>query len=275
MRIDTRWQLNDGTMIPVLGFGTFQAKGDEAYQSTRDALDVGYRHIDTAAIYGNEEQVGRAIRDSGIDRSDIFVTTKVWNDFHGYEPAIDAAEQSLRDLSLDYVDLLLVHWPLGGKLPETWAAMETLKDRGLTRSIGVSNYLPEHLDETVASGSVRPSVNQIELSPFLLGLQEHVMDRCRDLGIALEAYSPLTRGKKLDDPRLVEIAAKYDKTPAQVLIRWNIQMTHIVLPKSTRRERIEENADVFDFEIHEGDMLALSRLDEDFVAGWNPFLKPE
>ncbi len=262
--------LNDGNAIPILGLGVYQANGREAYDAVRHALDVGYRHVDTAAMYGNEEQVGEAVRDSGLPREEVFVTTKVWNDDHGYERAIRACEVSLRRLALDHIDLYLVHWPVPGLRLDTWRALVDLRARGLVRSIGVSNYMVDHLDELAGASDVVPAVNQFELTPYNFQARRDVIARCVDDGIAVEGYSPVTRGRRLGDPSLRAIADAYDRTPAQVLIRWHVQHGFVVIPKSTNPGRIEENADVFDWELSEEDLARLDGFDEDLAVSWDP-----
>jgi diketogulonate reductase-like aldo/keto reductase len=255
--------------IPVLGLGVYQASsGTETYTAVRDALAAGYRHIDTAKIYGNERDVGKAIADSGIARADIFVTTKLWNSDHGYDKALAAFDKSLERLGLAYLDLYLVHWPVEGARLDSWRALEKLLADGRTRAIGVSNYMPQHLTELLAASKVAPAVNQVEFSPFLY--QKELLALCVKHGILLEAYSPLTRGEKLRDKRLVTIAGRYSKTTAQLLIRWALQHDLVVIPKSTRKERIVENASVFDFEISASDMKALDAMNEDLHTGWDP-----
>ena len=261
--------LNNGVKIPILGLGVYQAeKGGETVQAVRTALDVGYRHIDTARIYENEGDVGRAVRESGLPREEVFVTTKLWNDDHGYDSTIEAFDESRRRLGFDYIDLYLIHWPVEGLRLESWRAMERLLERGLCRAIGVSNYTVKHLQELLAASSVIPAVNQIELSPFLY--QRDLIEFCHNSGIRVEAYSPLTQGKKLDHPTLVAVARKYGKTPAQILIRWAIEHRLVVIPKSVHRSRIVENADVFDFSIEPDDLATLDGLDEGFRTCWDP-----
>ncbi len=261
--------LNNGVKIPVLGLGTYQTKsGDEAYNAVRFALDYGYRHIDTAALYANEEDVGKAVRESGVNREEIFVTTKVWNSDHGFEKATKAFYTSLKKLKLEYVDLYLIHWPVTKLRLHTWDALTKLYEKGLIRSIGVSNYTIKHLEELLSYGGVTPVVNQVEFSLYLY--QKELLDFCTQKNIFIEAYTPLIRGKKFDEPKLLAIADKYGKTPAQILIRWALQVGTIVLPKSSRKEKITENANVFDFEISSEDMIHLSTFNEDFRVAWNP-----
>jgi len=256
-------RMNIGVEIPRFGLGTFQSKkGEETYNAVRWALEIGYRHIDTAAVYGNEEDVGRAIADSGIPREDIFIVTKVWNDDQGYENTFRALEASLRRLKTDYVDLYLVHWPVKGLRHETWKAMVEIYKQGKARSVGVSNYTIRHLEELLPNTELVPAANQIEFSPFLY--RKALLDYCVAHGIVVEAYSPLARARKLEDPRLVAMAQKYGKTPAQIALRWAIQHDLVVIPKSVRRERILENASIFDFELSPEDMAEMDTWNEDY-----------
>ena len=260
--------MNNGLEIPVLGLGTYLAVGNQAYDAVMFALEYGYRHIDTAAFYGNEAEVGRAVRDSGINREDIFITTKLWNSDQGYDNALRAFERSLNNFGLDYIDLYLIHWPLTGKRKDSWKALEKIHDDKTARSIGVSNYTIRHLEELKSYANIMPVVNQVEFSPFLY--QKELQEYCENEGIYIEAYTPLTRGKRFGDPALVKIAKKYSKTPAQILIRWALQVHTIVLPKSANQDRIKENADIFDFNIADEDMMILNNLNEDYRITWDP-----
>jgi diketogulonate reductase-like aldo/keto reductase len=272
--LGTRVKLNNGVEMPVLGLGTWQnPAGESAYQAVRDALEVGYRLIDTAAAYGNEESVGKAVRDSGVPREDVFVTTKLWNDRHGYDECLAACHESLGRLGLAYVDLYLIHWPIGGRRKETWEAMVQLMNDGKCRAIGVSNFTARHLDEIRSSSRVVPTVNQVEFTPFLY--QKELLAYCRSNRIQVEAYSPLTRGRNLKDEQIVSIAKKYGKSSAQVLLRWGIQHGLVVIPKSTHRERIEENARIFDFGLSDKDMRRLDNLDRSMrTTAWDPTTVP-
>jgi methylglyoxal/glyoxal reductase len=262
-------RLNNGVEIPRLGLGVFRApRGEETHQAVSLALAQGYRHIDTARIYGNERDVGAAVRDSGIPRGEIFVTTKLWNDDQGYETTLRACERSLKELGLEYVDLYLMHWPVPGKRLDSWRAMEKLLAEGKCRAIGVSNFQERHLEELLGQAKVVPAVNQVEFSPFLY--QAQLLRSCEERGIAVEAYSPLTKGQRLGHPMLGRVARHHSKTPAQVLIRWGLQHGLIVIPKSTREERIRENADVFGFELSAAEMHALDSLNEDLRTSWDP-----
>lgn len=267
--------LNNGYEIPVLGLGVWQIpEGEKTISAVNYALEANYRHIDTATIYGNEQSVGRAIKESGIPREEIFVTTKLWNSDQGYESTLDACQFSLDKLGLDYIDLYLMHWPVQGLRLESWKAMEVLLLEDKCKAIGVSNFMGHHLDELLENSQVVPAVNQIELSPYNFKSRLEVIDFCNKAKIALEAYSPLTRGRKLNDSKLVKIARRYDKSPAQILIRWALDHNFIVVPKSSHKERIIENANVFDFNIKEEDLAILDSLDENLVTGWNPTTAP-
>lgn len=273
LSLDSRYRLNDGHEIPVLGLGMWDlGRGRSAIRAVQEAMDVGYRLFDTAKAYGNERELGDAIRSNGVPRDGIFVTTKLWNDDHGYEPALRAFDRSLAQLGTGHVDLYLIHWPASGRRSETWKALERIHEDGRARSIGVSNYTIRHLEELLAESSVVPSVDQVEFNPFLY--QADLLDFCRRHGIVVEAYSPLTRGRRLRDPRLVEMGAKHGRTPAQILIRWALQHGLVVIPKSSRRKRQEENARVFDFALSPADMAALDGLNEDLHMGWNPATFP-
>lgn len=266
-------KLNNDIKIPMFGLGTYlNDNGRQAIDSILYALEIGYQHIDTAAMYENEMEVGKAVRKSGIPREEIFVTTKLWNSDHGYDNTIKAFQRSLERLGLDYVDLYLIHWPVENLRLESWRALERLYSDGLCKAIGVSNYMERHVDEILNNFSIVPAVNQVEFSPFLY-LKE-LQNYCESKGIALESYSPLTKGYRLNEPRLIEIARRYDKSTSQILIRWCLQKGMIVIPKSSRNEHIKENADIFDFEISEADMLALDNLNENYRSTWDPTTVP-
>ena len=269
LTIESRITLSDGAKIPVLGLGVWQAgAGKETRKAVSAALESGYRLIDTAKLYGNERDVGAAVRESGIPRDDIFVTTKLWNSDQGFESALRAFEGSRRELGLEYVDLYLVHWPVPQLRNESWKALVKIREQGLARSIGVSNYTIPHLEELLRATPVPPSVNQVEFHPFLF--QRELLEYGQKHHIQLESYSPLTRGRRLKHSLIKEIAAKYGRTPAQILIRWGLQHGLVVIPKSVRPERIQENADVFGFEIKSPDMARLDALDERSHLAWNP-----
>ncbi|CAG8567777.1 15132_t:CDS:2 [Cetraspora pellucida] len=268
LKMDSTITLNDGNKIPMIGLGLFKApSGKTTQQAILWALEARYRHFDTAAIYGNEEDVGIAIANSGIPREEIFVTTKVWNTDQGYESTLKAAEKSLEKLQIDYIDLLILHSPLPGpkKRAESYKALQELVKRKLVKSIGVSNYGVKHLKELLDSNpEIKPTLNQIEIHPWLT--RSDIVSFCNEHNIIVEAYSPLTRGQKLNDPTLVRIAKEYGKTPAQILVRWGLQHNFVTLPKSVNKERIIENANVYDFEIKKEDMETLDSLDEYLVV---------
>ncbi|WP_326953017.1 aldo/keto reductase [Amycolatopsis sp. NBC_01286] len=263
-------ELNNGVRIPQFGFGVFQIPADDTANTVRTALDAGYRHIDTAQMYRNEAGVGAAIAESGLAREDVFVTTKLANDAQGYDNAITALEGSLRRLGLDHVDLYLIHWPLPktGKYVKTWQGFEDILRAGKARAIGVSNFQPEHLDRLAEETGTVPAVNQIELHPALQ--QAELREYHRAHGIATEAWSPLARAEVLEDPVLTGLAEKYDRTAAQVVLRWHIQLGNIVFPKSSTPERIRQNIDVFGFELGEEDMAAIGGLDDGRRTGPDP-----
>ncbi|MDB4980998.1 MAG: oxidoreductase of aldo/keto reductase family, subgroup 1 [Myxococcales bacterium] len=262
-------RLNTGAEIPQVGLGVWQSpRGAGTRDAVLAALRFGYRHIDTARIYGNEADVGAAVRDSGIPRREIFVTTKLWNDDQGYDSALRAFDASLARLGLDDVDLYLIHWPVAGKRRDSWRALERLFEEKRARAIGVSNFLEPHLRELLADAKHVPAVNQIELTPFLQRRETRAL--CAKHGIVVEAYSPLTRGRRLDEPALVRVAARVGRTPAQVLLRWGVQHGHVILPKSTRPARIAENGELFDFVLDVPAMAALDALEENLTTGWNP-----
>lgn len=264
-----RLALASGAQIPQVGLGVYDAPpGATTRDAVVAALELGYRHIDTARIYGNEADVGAALKAAGVPRDQIFVTTKLWNDDHGYEEALRALDASLGRLGLSYVDLYLIHWPVPGKRRDSWRALERAFHDGRARAIGVSNYMVQHLRELLGEAKVAPHVNQIELSPFLQRRETCAM--CREHGIVVEAYSPLTRGRRLDHPTVTGVARAVGRTPAQVLLRWGIQHGYVVLPKSVQRGRIAENAAVFDFKLDAAAMAQLDGLEEGFMANWDP-----
>ena len=262
--------LNNGVEIPQLGFGVFQIDPDETKDATLAALEVGYRHIDTAEMYRNEKEVGEAVRASGIDRDDIFVTSKLSNSYHAYDAALGAFDQSLKDLDIGYLDLFLVHWPLPGvgDFVETWTAMEKMYESGRMKAIGVSNFQPHHLRRIMGETTVTPAVNQVEIHPYLANEEVRAFDA--EHGIATEAWSPIAQGKVLKDPTIVRIAENLGKSPAQVTLRWHIQRGDIVFPKSVTRSRVEENFDLFDFELSETDIADITGLDRNERTGADP-----
>lgn len=260
--------LQNGVKMPQLGLGVWRAKdGEEVERAVQSALENGYRSIDTAAIYKNEDGVGRALARSGVPREDLFITTKVWNSDQGYDSTLAAFEESRKKLGLDYIDLYLIHWPVAGKYKETWKALETLYRDGKVRAIGVSNFQVHHLKDLIADSSITPMVNQVEFHPLLT--QEDVRAYCREHNIQLEAWSPLMQGN-LDHPVLTELAAAYGKSPAQIILRWDLQHGIVTIPKSVTPSRIAENADVFDFELKADDMAKLDALNENRRFGPDP-----
>lgn len=263
-------RLNDGAIIPQVGFGVFLIPSEDTAQAVRTALETGYRHIDTAQMYGNEKGVGRGIKDSGLPRGDVFVTTKLTNRGHGYDSAMRELDASLQRLGFDYVDLYLIHWPLPHKdrYVETWKAFEKLAADGRARSVGVSNFHRAHLDQLAAETGTVPAVNQIELHPKLQ--QPGLRHYHREHGIATEAWSPLAQGVVLENETIRSLAEKYRKTPAQVILRWHIQLGNIVIPKSATPSRMRENIEVFDFELDDEDMDRLALLDTGTRVGPDP-----
>ncbi|MDT7664196.1 MAG: 2,5-diketo-D-gluconate reductase [Pseudonocardiales bacterium] len=259
-----------GTEIPQFGFGVFQIPPAETADAVREAFAAGYRHIDTAQMYGNEEGVGEAIKDSDLSRGEVFVTTKLNNDAHGYNSAISALDESLKKLRLDYVDLYLIHWPLPhqDRYVETWKGFEKLLADGRARSIGVSNFQPAHLDRLAKETDTVPAVNQIELHPLLT--QTELRKYHAEHGIATEAWSPIAQGEVLGEQTITSLADKYGKSPAQVVLRWHLQVGNIVFPKSVNPDRMRENIDVFDFELADDDVDAIEAMDAGHRTGPDP-----
>ena len=262
--------LNNGVEIPQLGFGVFKVKPTETVSAVSTALRVGYRHIDTAEMYGNEKEVGLAITASGLDRDDVFVTSKLNNNHHPYSDALAAFDRTLSDLGLEYVDLFLIHWPLPavGDFVETWRALESVYRDDRARAIGVSNFHADHLRRLLDETELVPAVNQIEAHPYLT--QEPLRAFNASHGIKTEAWSPLARGRVLDDPTIKDVVDRTGRTAAQVVLRWHIQLGNIVFPKSVRLDRIEENFNIFDFELSGEDMAAISKLDRGERTGPDP-----
>jgi len=251
-------RLNNGVEVPALGLGTYKLVGEAAYAPVRAALGCGYRHIDTASFYENEEAVGRAVRESGVPREEVFITSKVWNTEQGFEETLNAFDRTLQRLGMDHLDLYLVHWPVPGKRLETYRALERLYEEGRVRAIGVSNFTVRHLEELYGACQVMPAVNQVEMSPFLY--QKELLEHCRGRNVLVTAFSPLARGQALGDPVLAEVAARHRRSPAQVMIRWCLQKGMAVIPRSADPTHIKENADVFDFSLAEEDMARLDLL---------------
>ena len=266
--INSTFKLKNGIDIPVLGLGTYKAHGDELISAILDALKMGYRSIDTASFYENEEEVGEAIKASDVERKDIFVTTKVWNDEQGYDETLKAFDRSVGRLGLDYIDMYLIHWPVAGKFKQTWRALESLYEQGAVRAIGVCNFLEHQLQNLMSSANVPPMVDQIEHHPELV--QPSLREFLKDNHIQQEAWSPIMRGGVIEIPQIVEISKKYHKTPAQVVLRWDIQNGVVTIPKSVHRDRIKENSEIFDFELTEAEMKMIDDLDKDKRTGPDP-----
>jgi len=261
--------LNNGVQMPWLGFGVFQIPpGETTYNSVRTALQAGYRAVDTAAVYGNEADVGRAIRDSGLDRQQLFLTTKVWITDHGYDNTLRAFETSKGKIGLETIDLYLIHWPARAEFTETWRAMERLLQEGQVRAIGVSNFLKHHLQTLIEKSEVVPAVNQVEFHPF--NVQPALLEFCGEHDIRVEAWSPLIRARYFDHPVIADIAAAHRCSPAQVMIRWDLQHEVITIPRSTQEAHIRQNAEVFDFQLSAEEMSRLDALDEGMRIGPDP-----
>jgi len=261
--------LHNGGRMPWLGLGVlYLSEGGPVENAVRWALDCGYRHLDTASIYGNESGVGRAIKQSGVSREEIFVTSKVWNRDQGYEQTLAAFEASLERLDMDYVDLYLVHWPVTGLYKETWRALETIYESGRARAIGVSNFLVHHLQDLLSSARIVPMVNQVEFHPYLQ--QPDLQAFCRQRHIQLEAWRPLMKGKVLEIPEIIALAEKYGKNPVQMTLRWMIQRGVVTIPKSANKARICSNADIFDFDIADEDLAGIDSLDRHERLGNDP-----
>jgi diketogulonate reductase-like aldo/keto reductase len=268
LTINSTAELLNGIEMPRLGLGVWRAKdGQETESAVAAALKAGYRSIDTASMYENEQGVGRAVRASGIPREQVFITTKVWNNEQGYDSTLKAFRNSLDRLGMDYADLYLVHWPVVGKYKETYRALEELYDQGLVRAIGVSNFNIHHLEDLMGSCRIKPMVNQVEMHP--LHTQKKLFAFCRKEGIQLESWRPLMQGR-LDLPLIEELAAKYGKTPAQIVLRWHLQLGAVTIPKSTQEGRIRENAGLFDFELEPEDMNRIDALNQNQRFGADP-----
>ena len=262
-------ELNNKVKMPYFGLGVFLMKdGQEVIDAVMHALEAGYIHIDTAALYNNEIGVGEAIRNSSVHRKDIFVTSKVWNSDQGYDSTLKAFDKSLEKLGFDYLDLYLVHWPVKGKYKSTWKAIEELYKQGRVKSIGVSNFLQHHLEDLIDSAEIIPMVNQVEFHPYLV--QQDLIDFCVKYKIQFEAWSPLMQGKMLSDKLINKLALKYEKTAAQIILRWNLQKGVVTIPKSSKQERIISNSQIFDFKISLDDMKLIDGLDKSERIGADP-----
>lgn len=265
--------IRGGVRLPTIGLGVFRLPSGPATRGlVKDALAMGYRHVDTARVYGNESDVADGVRDSGVPREQVFVTTKLWNDDHGYDAALRAFDAALRRMRFDYIDLFLLHWPVPGKRKDSWRALERLRAEGRARAIGVSNYMEHHLEELLAHADEPPSVNQIEASPFLQ--QRGVRALCERHGIAVEAYSPLTKGARLSHPEVERVARSVHATPAQVLLRWGLQRGLVVLPKASHPMRLAENLASHGARLGDEAMRSLDALEEGLVTGWDPRRAP-
>ncbi|WP_423409518.1 aldo/keto reductase [Heyndrickxia sp. MSNUG] len=261
--------LHNGVKMPWFGLGVFKVKeGSEVVDSVKAAIKNGYKSIDTAAVYQNEEGVGQALKEAGVPREELFVTTKVWNADQGYESTLKAFETSMEKLGLEYLDLYLIHWPVEGKYKDTWKALEKLYKDGRVRAIGVSNFHVHHLKDLMADAQIKPMVNQVEYHPHLA--QTELLEFCKAEGIQMEAWSPLKQGELLSEPTIVEIAESHGKSPAQVILRWDLQNGVVTIPKSIKEHRIVENADVFNFELSSEDMDRLNSLNKDERVGPDP-----
>ncbi|WP_426333966.1 aldo/keto reductase [Paenibacillus silvae] len=261
--------LNNGVKMPWLGFGVFKVKdGDEVVNAVRTAIEAGYRSIDTAKVYNNEAGVAQGIREAGVAREDLFITTKVWNSDQGYETTLAAFEDSMKRLELDYLDLYLIHWPVKGKYKDTWRALEKLYKEGRVRAIGVSNFQIHHLEDLMTDATVKPAVNQVELHPLLT--QTELREYCKKHEIQIEAWSPLGQGHLMEHALLQDIAAKYGKSPAQVILRWDLQNGIVAIPKSVTPERIRANTELYDFELTAEDIEQINSLNENKRFGADP-----
>ncbi|WP_031426146.1 aldo/keto reductase [Flavimarina sp. Hel_I_48] len=267
--IQGTWELSNGVKMPYVGLGVWQSdQGEEVMNAVKWALKAGYRHIDTAAAYKNEEGVGKAIKESGVNREDIFVTSKLWNDDQGYEETLKAFETTMEKLQLDVLDLYLIHWPVEGKYKDTWRAMEKLYNDGRIRAIGVSNFLKPQLEDLLKDAKVKPMVNQLEFHPWLV--QQELQDFCEKNNIQYEGWSPLMQGKLFSEDIVNDIAEKYDKSPAQIVLRWDLQHGVITIPKSVNEKHIKSNIEIFDFELSDEDMKTIDALDKSERLGPDP-----
>ena len=269
MNLSSRVKLNNGVEVPYLGLGVFKVEeGEETYNAVKWAIEAGYRYVDTAAVYGNEVSVGKAIKDSGIARKDIFVTTKLWNEDMRQNNQLKAIDESLKKLGLDYVDLYLIHWPVKGKYVESWKKMEQIYKSGKARAVGISNFNIHHIKDILEVSDLVPAVNQCECSPELT--QVELADYCKQKGIQFQPWSPLGQGNTLKDPKIAAIAKKYGKSPAQIILRWDLQRGFINIPKSSNKSRIVENSKIFDFELKDADFKELFTLNKNKRYGPDP-----
>ncbi|HSH18467.1 MAG TPA: aldo/keto reductase [Candidatus Saccharimonadales bacterium] len=261
--MEDSFTLGNGVRMPAIGFGTWEISPDDtAETAVRTALEMGYRHIDTAKIYGNEQGIGRAVRASGVPREEIFITTKLWNSDHAYDDAMQSIDGSLERLGLEYVDLYLIHWPQSDARDEAWKALTEIYESGKAKSIGVSNYTVRHLEELLGQSDVVPMVNQVEFHPFIYEQQKDLVDYCKDKNILIEAYSPLSRHSKTSHPEIEQIAEQAGKTPSQVILRWCLQHGTVPLPRSQNPDHIKENLEIFDFELDDQAMETLNSLSD-------------
>ncbi|MFW5713139.1 MAG: aldo/keto reductase [Brevefilum sp.] len=275
MNIQTQYRLNDNTALPIMGFGTNALKGDSGIQAIKTALDAGYRLIDTAQSYGNEAEVGRAIAESDLLRNEIFVTTKITDENQGYQKTMDSTKASLEKMQMDYIDLLLVHWPNVENFDqsiETFKALIELREQGKVNTIGVSNYTPKLIQDTIDATNIVPSVNQVEFHPFLF--QKELLEYCNEREIRIESYCPIARAEKTEAPVLQRLAEKYKKTPIQVILRWHIEHGLIPIPRSADPDHIKANTEIFDFSLTAEEIEAMNQLDEDYRIV-NPEKGPE
>ncbi|KSU62050.1 glyoxal reductase [[Bacillus] enclensis] len=267
--LQSKKTLHNGIGIPYVGLGVYQMKDpSETVQAVKSAIETGYLSVDTAAVYGNEESVGQGVKESGADRKDLFITSKVWNSDQGYDTTLKAFETSLKKLEMDYMDLYLIHWPVEGKYKDTWKALERLYSEGLVKSIGVSNFHQHHLEDLMSSSNEKPVINQIECHPRLS--QEKLKAFCQEENIAVEAWSPIAQGRVLDEPALKQIAEKHGKSSAQVILRWHLQNDVVIIPKSVHANRIKENADLFNFELSSDEMNKINDLNQNERFGPDP-----
>lgn len=261
-------ELANGVKMPWLGYGTYKAQGNGLKEGLKYALNIGYRLIDTAEMYQNEEEIGKAIEESNVPREELFITSKVWNTNQGFDNTLKSFDSSLKKLQTDYLDLYLIHWPVSGKYLDTWKALEKIYKEGRVKAIGVSNFLIHHLQDVINNCEIIPMVNQVEFHPYLL--QGELLEFCKENKIQLEAWSPLMRGRVNAIREIQDIAKKHNKTPAQVVLRWDLQHEVVTIPKSVHEERIKENSDIFDFELSKEEMRIINGLDRNERFGAHP-----